>query len=264
MTSLQNFNENDLSFDDIYNTLKLHWKIIFFTPFLFATIAVMAAWFFVSPKYEVETTLYIDRLMENDSGHLITNFLSSPNFFNKISDTPFSISEKFLHKEFLVSLSSERIPSTNLINLKFETTKPELSKAILDEIFKVTSDYYQAIVDIYIEKLKTKISILEINNLKPKKNLQILDIQQPSLNEIFDLIYISSYIAEDLKKLSELKAALAEALSSKSQILIFDNFYVSNAPVSPNMSKIFLISFFFALIGVLLLVLMLKISRQKP
>ena len=261
MTSLQNFNENDLSFDDIYNTLKLHWKIIFFTPFLFATIAVMAAWFFVSPKYEVGATLYIDRLIENDSeSHLITNFLNAPNFFNNISDTPFSISKKFLHKEFLVSLSSNNIPSTNLINLKFETTKPELSKAILDEILKVTSDYYQAIVDIYIENLKTKINILEINNLKPKKNLQTLNIQQTSLKDILELIYI----AEDLKKLSEFKVALAEALSSKSQILILDNFYVSNAPVSPNMSKIFLISFFFALFGVLLLVLMLKISRQKP
>lgn len=261
MTSLQNFNENDLSFDDIYNTLKLHWKIIFFTPFLFATIAVMAAWFFVSPKYEVGATLYIDRLIENDpESHLITNFLNSPNFFNNISDTPFSISKKFLHKEFLVSLSSKNIPSTNLINLQFETTKPELSKAILDEILKVTSDYYQSIVDIYIENLKTKINTLEINNLKPKKNLQTLNIQQASLKDIFELIYI----AEDLKKLSDFKVALAKALSSKNQILILDNFYVSNAPVSPNMSKIFLISFFFALFGVLLLVLMLKISRQKP
>ncbi len=275
MTNQRDYYEDELSLKDILAIFSKYKRSILLTPLIFALIALLFSWLFITPRYQASATIEIGQV----NGKLIED---APVAEQRIKDLSFisnviqshrdifkyekdiSSEEAFLQKTLQVKRSKD---ATNLIGFELLGRSREVALKKANAIFETLKTSHDKAFEINIGMLKQQIDLID-NHIKLMQRDKISKSRDTSTLNSYNGVVDSLVLQDQVRQLRELqnqKMALQMSLNSAVtyNTRLLGSVWVSQEPVTPNYHMIGLIAFVVGLfLGVLTAFLRHSLSEQ--
>lgn len=252
----QSYYEDELSLLDICNVLKAYWRSIVFTPFVFALVAFVATWPFVTPKYEVQGMIDIGRVNQAllETPDTMVDRLNHPAFINRVVEEHANLflnKKEVGQKNDLKSFLAKRNKDSDAVSFRFISSDPERAKLEAVAVMQTLTGIHQKLFKDNIELVKQQVTLID-------RQIEVLKTDQIPNDEFSKDVYdsfLKAFIVNHhknqfsnlLNRKLELEAGLNSTMSYNTRLL--ENIYVSEEPVSPNLPIVTLVAFLLGLLG---------------
>ncbi len=264
--------QDDLSLNDIINTLTKHKKSIFLMPLLFAAFSLLCSWLFIVPRYQAFATIEVgqvnSKLIEEaavveermkDQSFISSVIANNPNIFRY--EKNLANEEVFLRKSLQVKKSKD---ASNLISFSLLGRSREIAHNKANAVFSTLKVLHDGVFNSNLEMINQQIKLIndQINVLNKDQSFKSRD--NGTLNS-YNAVVDSLVLQDQVRQLRELQnqkmvltMSLGPAITYNTRLL--GSIWVSQEPVTPDYQMIGLV----ALVLGFLLALSLAFMHQSP
>jgi len=256
MNDHNQYYEDELSLLDMYKVLKLYRKSILVTPFVFAIVALVITWLFISPQYEAQAVIDIGRFNQQllETPEVLVDRLNHSSFVERVVDEHpnlFKADAELIKKKQIKSFLAKKNKDSNLVSFELMGKTPERAKSKAVAVMETLSAIHQKIFDNNVELVRQKVSLID-HEIESLKSNQINSAD--NAKDTYD-ISLRALIANDhlnqlralMNRKLELEASLRSVTSYNTRLL--ERIYVSDEPVSPHLLIVTLVAFLLGLFG---------------
>ncbi|MFM1956083.1 MAG: hypothetical protein RIR20_903 [Pseudomonadota bacterium] len=249
--------EDEFSLSDIVRVFKANKINILISPFLFASIALLFSWMFITPSYEafgsIQTGQVAGKVLESgfvleqrmkDKSFISDVIAAHPNVFNKEKDL---VSEERYLQE---TLNVKKNKDVEIVSFSLKANSVQeahlKAEAVVDTLHIAHAaifDSNTSMIRQQIEMIDAQIALVREDDRKLQHNIA----QSHGLNSYNAVVdsLVAKDRAEELRSLMsrkfELESSLHPAVSFNTKLL--GKIYVSKEPVDPNLLFIGLVAF---------------------